>query len=184
MVVLLPYLLITSGGYSGRGRGRGAAAAVDRDGARLARRGPARRTRSGARVLLGAGPVVAAIGFVLFLRVDAGPVDYVAELLPALALIACGLTLSVAPLTAAVMGGRRRSPCRLGLGRQQRDRAHRRPARDRVARLRARRRCLGAGVHRPLPRRGDRRRAADARRRRRRFLLVGRDDTSKRPSPR
>jgi len=103
MVVLLPYLLIRSGGYPAAAAGAAllplsiAMGLGSRAAGRLAE-------RVGARVLLGAGPVVAAIGFVLFLRVDAGPVDYVTELLPALVLIACGLTLSVAPLTAAVMG--------------------------------------------------------------------------------
>ena len=54
--------------------------------------------------MLTIGPIVVAAGFALFLRVGAGPIDYVTTLLPALAVIACGLTLSVAPLTAAVMG--------------------------------------------------------------------------------
>jgi hypothetical protein len=60
--------------------------------------------RVGARILLTVGPLAVATGFALFLRVGAGPVDYVRELLPALVVIAVGLTLSVAPLTAAVMG--------------------------------------------------------------------------------
>jgi EmrB/QacA subfamily drug resistance transporter len=103
MVVLLPYLLIRSGGYSAAAAGAAllplsiAMGLGSRSAGRLAE-------RIGARVLLGIGPIVAAAGFVLFLRVDAGAVDYATELLPALALIACGLTLSVAPLTAAVMG--------------------------------------------------------------------------------
>ena len=103
MVVLVPYLLITSGGYSAAAAGAAllplsiAMGLGSRAAGRLAE-------RIGPRVLLGAGPVVAAVGFALFLRLDAGPVDYVTELLPALVLIACGLTLSVAPLTAAVMG--------------------------------------------------------------------------------
>jgi len=103
MVVLLPYLLIRSGGYAASAAGAAllplsiAMGLGSRAAGRLAE-------RIGARIVLGAGPVVAAIGFLLFLRVGAGRVDYVSDLLPALVLVACGLTLSVAPLTAAVMG--------------------------------------------------------------------------------
>ena len=103
MVVLLPYLLIRSGGYSAAAAGAAllplsiAMGLGSRAAGRLAE-------RIGARILLTIGPVVVAIGFLLFLRIGAGPVAYVSALLPALAVIACGLTLSVAPLTAAVMG--------------------------------------------------------------------------------
>jgi EmrB/QacA subfamily drug resistance transporter len=103
MVVLLPYLLIRSGGYSAAGAGAAllplsiAMGLGSRAAGRLAE-------RVGARTLLTAGPIVVAVGFALFLRVGAGPIGYVDGLLPALAVIACGLTLSVAPLTAAVMG--------------------------------------------------------------------------------
>ena len=103
MVVLLPYLLIRSGGWSAAGAGAAllplsvAMGLGSRAAGRLGE-------RVGARVLLTAGPLVVAAGFALFLRVGAGPVRYVLDLLPALVVIACGLTLSVAPLTAAVMG--------------------------------------------------------------------------------
>jgi EmrB/QacA subfamily drug resistance transporter len=103
MLVLLPYLLIRHGGYSAAAAGAAllpfpmALGLGSRAAGRLAE-------RVGARTLLTVGPIVVAVGFALFLRVDAGAVGYVAVVLPALALIACGLTLSVAPLTAAVMG--------------------------------------------------------------------------------
>jgi EmrB/QacA subfamily drug resistance transporter len=103
MVVLLPYLMIRSGGYSAAAAGAAllplsiAMGLGSRSAGRLAE-------RIGARVLLTVGPIVAALGFALFLRVGAGPIDYATVLLPALVVIACGLTLSVAPLTAAVMG--------------------------------------------------------------------------------
>jgi EmrB/QacA subfamily drug resistance transporter len=103
MVVLLPYLLIRSGGYSAAAAGAAllplpiAMGLGSRAAGRLAE-------RVGARVLLTTGPIVVAAGFALFLRIGAGAIDYVSDLLPALAVIACGLTLSVAPLTAAVMG--------------------------------------------------------------------------------
>jgi MFS family permease len=57
----------------------------------------------GTRTLLTVGPVVVAIGFALFLPTGAGPVRYATQVLPALACIAVGLTLSVAPLTTAVI---------------------------------------------------------------------------------
>ena len=88
----------------GRRRRRGAAAAVGGNGPRLARRRPSSRERVGARILLTLGPLIVAAGFALFLRVGAAPVRYAIDLLPALVVIGCGLTLSVAPLTAAVMG--------------------------------------------------------------------------------
>ena len=103
MVVLLPYLLIRSGGYSAAAAG--AALLPLTVGMGLGSRAAGRLAeRVGARPLLTIGPIVVAVGFALFLRVGAGPVDYLTALLPALAVIACGLTLSVAPLTAAVMG--------------------------------------------------------------------------------
>jgi MFS family permease len=60
--------------------------------------------RTGARLLLTIGPCVVAAGFALFTRIGPEAHAYLADVLPALAVIACGLTLSVAPLTAAVMG--------------------------------------------------------------------------------
>ena len=59
--------------------------------------------RVGTRMLLTIGPLVVAAGFALFLRIDAAAVDYATDVLPALAVVACGLTLSVAPLTSAVI---------------------------------------------------------------------------------
>jgi len=103
MLVLLPYLLIRDGGYSAAAAGAAllplpvAMGLGSRAAGRLAE-------FVGARVLLTVGPIVVAAGFALFLRVEHGAVDYVSVVLPALALIACGLTLSVAPLTSAVMG--------------------------------------------------------------------------------
>ncbi len=58
--------------------------------------------RIGPRLFMGGGPLLAAVGLVLLLRVDAS-VDYATELLPALALFSLGLSATVAPLTATVL---------------------------------------------------------------------------------
>ncbi len=103
MVVLLPYLLIEGGGYSAAAAGAALlplpiiVGLGSRAAGRLAE-------HTGARLLLTIGPCIVAAGFVLFLRIGPGAVDYVGVVLPALVAVACGLALSVAPLTAAVMG--------------------------------------------------------------------------------
>jgi EmrB/QacA subfamily drug resistance transporter len=58
--------------------------------------------RYGPRFFMGVGPLVAAVGLALFLRLDAD-VDYLTELLPGLLIFAVGLSLTVAPLTATVL---------------------------------------------------------------------------------
>jgi EmrB/QacA subfamily drug resistance transporter len=58
--------------------------------------------RYGPRFFMGVGPLVAAAGLALMLRLDAD-VDYATDLLPALLLFALGLALTVAPLTATVL---------------------------------------------------------------------------------
>lgn len=60
--------------------------------------------RSGPRLFMGLGPLVSAVGLLLMLRLGR-EVDYVAELLPALLVFALGLSMTVAPLTAAVLAG-------------------------------------------------------------------------------
>ena len=103
MMVLLPWLLISSAGYSAAEAGAAllplpvALGLGSRGAGRLAE-------RFGPRLLLTIGPCIVAAGFALLLRIDSGAVSYVGTVLPALAVLACGLTLSVAPLTAAVMG--------------------------------------------------------------------------------
>ena len=103
LFVLLPFLLIEVGGYSTTAAGAAllplpvAMGLGSRAAGRLAE-------RTGARLLLTVGPCIAAVGFALFLRVGVDRLDYASVLLPALAVVAIGLTLSVAPLTAAVMG--------------------------------------------------------------------------------
>jgi EmrB/QacA subfamily drug resistance transporter len=58
--------------------------------------------RYGPHLFLSAGPLIAAVGFALFLRVDA-EADYVSQLLPALLVFSIGLSMTVAPLTATVL---------------------------------------------------------------------------------
>jgi len=58
--------------------------------------------RFGPRFFMGVGPLVAAVGIALLVRLDEN-VDYVADLLPALLLFALGLSMTVAPLTSAVL---------------------------------------------------------------------------------
>jgi EmrB/QacA subfamily drug resistance transporter len=60
--------------------------------------------RFGPRWFMGLGPIVAAIGLLLFTRLGAD-VNYVTDVLPAAAIFGLGLTMTVAPLTATVLGG-------------------------------------------------------------------------------
>jgi EmrB/QacA subfamily drug resistance transporter len=70
----------------------------------LSRRFGALADRFGPRFFMGAGPLVAACGLLLFQRIGT-EVDYVSEVLPGLLVFALGLSMTVAPLTAAVLAG-------------------------------------------------------------------------------
>ena len=58
--------------------------------------------RFGPRLFMGLGPLTAALGLALMLRLDAN-LDYLTDLLPALLVFSAGLTCTVAPLTATVL---------------------------------------------------------------------------------
>jgi MFS family permease len=70
----------------------------------LSRRFGALADRFGPRFFMGAGPLVAAGGLLLFQLIGL-KVDYVSEVLPGLLVFALGLSMTVAPLTAAVLQG-------------------------------------------------------------------------------
>jgi hypothetical protein len=57
----------------------------------------------GPRVFMAIGPVIAAIGFLLMLRLQPHA-NYIFELLPGVLVFGIGLSMTVAPLTAAVLG--------------------------------------------------------------------------------
>ncbi|MDB5183622.1 MAG: mmr [Candidatus Saccharibacteria bacterium] len=58
--------------------------------------------RFGPRLFMTAGPLIAALGFSLFLRVDASA-NYLVQVLPGIIVFGLGLSMTVAPLTAAVL---------------------------------------------------------------------------------
>ncbi len=68
----------------------------------LSRRFGALADRFGPRLFMGAGPLIAAAGILLFLRVGMHT-SYAGDLLPALLVFSVGLSLTVAPLTATVL---------------------------------------------------------------------------------
>lgn len=103
LIVLLPFLLIRLGGYTGVQAG---AAMLPVPlliglGSRLMGRVAA---RFGGRLPLAAGAATVGLGLALYLRIDTGPLRYVTEILPPTLLIALGMAVSVAPLTTSVMG--------------------------------------------------------------------------------
>ena len=102
LFVLLPYVLIELGGYSGTAAGAALlpfpvllAAASPRMGALVG--------KIGSRWPLTIGPVIVGAGFFLLVRVCDESASYATTVLPALLVIAIGMTGAVAPLTAAVL---------------------------------------------------------------------------------
>jgi EmrB/QacA subfamily drug resistance transporter len=70
----------------------------------LSKRFGALSDRIGPRLFMGGGPILAALGVLLLMRLDQRA-DYVNEVLPAVIVLGLGLSLTVAPLTATVLGG-------------------------------------------------------------------------------
>jgi EmrB/QacA subfamily drug resistance transporter len=81
----------------------------------FSRRFGALADRFGPRFFMGGGPLVAACGLLLFQRIGTS-VDYVSEVLPGLLVFALGLSMTVAPLTAAVLAGAETSQAGIASG--------------------------------------------------------------------
>ena len=69
----------------------------------LSKRFGALSDRIGPRIFMGGGPLVAAAGVALMMRIDQ-QADYLTTVLPAVIVFGLGLALTVAPLTATVLG--------------------------------------------------------------------------------
>jgi EmrB/QacA subfamily drug resistance transporter len=101
LLVLLPYVLIQSAGYSALSAGAALVplpAVIALTSARMGRLAG----RIGPRLPLTLGPIVAAAGFLLAMRA-AEPGPYGLRVLPAMLVIALGMAGAVAPLTTAVL---------------------------------------------------------------------------------
>lgn len=59
--------------------------------------------RIGPRLFMTVGPFLAGTGFLLMLRID-GSADYLTQVLPAIVVFGLGMAITVAPLTAAILG--------------------------------------------------------------------------------
>ena len=99
----------------------------------LSKRFGALADRYGPRLFMAAGPIVAGVGMLLMLRVDAGR-RLLHRAAAGAVVFGLGLALTVAPLTAAVLAAVDDSRSGVASGRQQRGLARRRPAGDRGAR--------------------------------------------------
>jgi predicted MFS family arabinose efflux permease len=102
LVVLLPFVLITTEGYSAVQAG---AAMLPVPiliglGSRLMGR---IATRIGSRLPMGLGALIVAAGLALYLRVGVSEASYWREVLPATLVVALGMAVCVAPLTTTVM---------------------------------------------------------------------------------
>ena len=102
LLILIPYVLIEAAGYSGTAAGAALlplplvlSVVSPRMGALAGRIGP--------RLPLAIGPLVVAAGFLLALRIDVDA-HYGTDVLPAIVVVALGMSGAVAPLTTAVLG--------------------------------------------------------------------------------
>ena len=89
----------------------------------------------GPRLLMAIGPVVAGAGFLLMLRITAHA-DYVTEVLPAVSAFGLGMAITVAPLTATVLGAVDAGRAGIASAVEQRRLPDRRPRRSRSRRFR------------------------------------------------
>lgn len=102
LIVILPFLLIRVGGYSAIGAGAAMLPVplLIGIGSRLMGGVAA---KIGGRLPLSLGAAIVAVGLALFLRVTAEDIDYWTKVLPAIVVVACGMAVSVAPLTTSVI---------------------------------------------------------------------------------
>ena len=103
----------------------------------LSSRAGALAGRFGPRWFMAGGPVLCAAGFVLMMNVGV-PLDYAAQILAGLLVFGLGLSLTVAPLTAAILGAVKPEEAGIGSAREQCSGAHRGPRGDRLRRRRSR----------------------------------------------
>jgi predicted MFS family arabinose efflux permease len=102
LVVLLPFVLISTEGYSAVQAGAAMLPVpiLIGIGSRLMGR---IATRTGSRLPMGLGALIVAAGLALYLRVGVADASYWGEVLPATLLVALGMAVCVAPLTTTVM---------------------------------------------------------------------------------
>ncbi|GAA0471009.1 MFS transporter [Parasphingorhabdus litoris] len=102
LLVLLPFMLINAGGYTATETGF-AILPFPLTMALLSRYAGGLSDRFGVRTILTIGPAIVAAGFFYFSLLSGTEINYWRDILPALMIIALGMTASVAPLTTAVM---------------------------------------------------------------------------------
>lgn len=102
LIVLLPYMLISTFGYSASAAGAAILPFPLVIGT-LSRLSGGLATRIGLRIVLTVGPAAVAIGFLILSRIPAEGMSYWAHVFPGLVVMAGGMAISVAPLTTAVM---------------------------------------------------------------------------------
>jgi EmrB/QacA subfamily drug resistance transporter len=101
LFVLVPYVLIKAAGYSGVAAGATLLPLPIVLGVTSPFMG-ALAARIGPRLPLAVGPLIVAAGFLLAFRIHA-PADFLTQVLPAILIIAIGMSGAVAPLTTAVL---------------------------------------------------------------------------------
>jgi len=102
LLVLLPYVLIEAAGYSSTAAGA-ALLPLPLVLSVVSPRMGSIAGRTGSRLLLAVGPMIVAAGFLLALRIGTAA-NYWTDVLPAVVVLALGLSCAVAPLTTAVLG--------------------------------------------------------------------------------
>ena len=95
--------------------------------------------RHGPRLYMAVGPLIAAAGYLLMTTRRRGPFDFWTQMLPGLVVFGLGLSMTVSPLTAAILAAVDPGAERYRLGDQQRDLSHRRSHRGGIHRRNRRR---------------------------------------------